>query len=74
MPTLEENPVSPDADEDDDDDDMPGLEDGDADGLSPESKQSRSEKKARKVRATFRREPRSRRVSRVTFLFSRFFS
>ena len=36
----------------DDDDDMPGLEDGDEDedGTSPDSKQSRSEKKARKVR------------------------
>mmetsp|Transcript_129441 Transcript_129441/g.182495 ORF Transcript_129441/g.182495 Transcript_129441/m.182495 type:complete len:213 (-) Transcript_129441:91-729(-) len=51
MPALEDNPVSP-ADDDDDDDDMPGLEEGEVqdDGdVSPDSKQSRSEKKARKA-------------------------
>lgn len=53
---------TPDDVEDDDDDDMPALEDNvtspatgdddddDDDGSSPDSKQSRSEKKARKVR------------------------
>jgi hypothetical protein len=75
MPELEENVTSP-VDGDDSDDDMPGLEEGDDadDTLSPDSKQSRSEKKARKVSPSSSHSatlPPIYRCASGVFLFSR---